>query len=156
MNLSAQIAKQLHDIHFGGNWTTVNLKDTLADVTWQEAIKQVYDFNSITALAYHTGYYVDALLTVLQGKPLQAKDIYSFDHPPINTKEDWENMQLQIWANAENAVSLIEQLPNQQFFDDFTAAQYGNYYRNIHGIIEHMHYHLGQIVLIKSILRHHI
>jgi hypothetical protein len=28
--------------------------------------------------------------------------------------------------------------------------KYGNYYRNIHGIIEHIHYHLGQIVLIEK------
>jgi len=30
--------------------------------------------------------------------------------------------------------------------------KYGNYYRNFHGIIEHCHYHLGQIVLIKKML----
>jgi hypothetical protein len=32
-------------------------------------------------------------------------------------------------------------------------AKYGNYYRNLHGIIEHTHYHLGQIVLIKKLLK---
>jgi len=31
-------------------------------------------------------------------------------------------------------------------------GKYGNYFRNIVGVIEHIHYHLGQIVLIKKIL----
>ena len=29
---------------------------------------------------------------------------------------------------------------------------HGNYYRNLHSIIEHTYYHLGQISLIKKIL----
>ena len=33
MNLTAQIAKQLKAVYFGGNWTWVNLKENLADVT---------------------------------------------------------------------------------------------------------------------------
>ena len=30
--------------------------------------------------------------------------------------------------------------------------KYGTYYRNFHGLIEHAHYHLGQIVLIKKLV----
>ena len=32
-----QIAKHFRDVHFGDNWTAVNLKDTIANVTWQQA-----------------------------------------------------------------------------------------------------------------------
>ncbi len=46
----------------------------------------------------------------------------------------------------------MEQLPEHKLWEDFTDKKYGNYYRNFHGIIEHSHYHLGQIVLIKKIL----
>ncbi len=44
----------------------------------------------------------------------------------------------------------IEQLPESKLWETFSDEKYGNYYRNIHGIIEHIHYHLGQIVLIKK------
>jgi len=47
---------------------------------------------------------------------------------------------------------LIEQLPEAKLGEIFSEEKYGTYYRNIHGIIEHTHYHLGQIVLIKKIL----
>lgn len=152
MNLPAQIAKLFRDVHFGGNWTFSNLKDNLADVTWQQAITQVYGFNTIATLVYHTNYFVSAVLKVLQGGPLDAKDIYSFDHPPIKSQEDWDKLLAQTWTDAENFASLVEQLPEETLWKDFWDPKYGNYYRNIHGIIEHTHYHLGQIVLIKKIL----
>ena len=151
--LTSQIAKHFRDVHFGGNWTVSNLKDNLADVTWQQATAKVHDFNTIATLVFHIGYFVGALLMVLRGEPLNANDKYSFDHPPINSQEDWEKFLEGIFANAEEAARLIEALPEEKLFEDFYDAKYGNYYRNIHGIIEHTHYHLGQIALIKKLVR---
>ena len=152
MKLTEQIAKHFREIHFGGNWTSVNLEESLADVNWQQATTKIYSFNTIAALVYHTNYYVSAVLEVLQGEPLNAKDKYSFDHPPIQSQEDWEKLLNKTWDNAEKFATLIEQLPESKLGETFTDEKYGNYYRNIHGIIEHTHYHLGQIVLIKKLL----
>jgi len=152
MNLTEQIAKHLREVYFGGNWTSSNLKENLADVTWQQATTKVYSFNTIVALVYHMNYFVSAILKVLRGGPLDAKDKYSFDHPTILSQEDWEKLLDKTWADAENFASLIEKLPESKLWEDFSDKKYGNYYRNIHGIIEHIHYHLGQIVLIKKIL----
>jgi hypothetical protein len=81
MNLTAQIAKHFKDVHFGGNWTSVDLKQTLADVTWQQATTKVYSFNTIAALVYHINYYVSVVTKVLKQEPLNAHDKYSFDLP---------------------------------------------------------------------------
>lgn len=153
MNLPAQIAKHFRDVHFGGNWTTSNLKDNLADVTWEQATTQIHSFNTIATLVYHTNYYVDAVLKVLQGEPLNAKDTYSFNHPPVLCKEDWEKLLAKTFTDAEHFALLAEQLPEDKLVENFTDEKYGNYYRNLHGIIEHLHYHLGQIVLIKKIVQ---
>lgn len=152
MNLSTQLAKHLRDVHFGGNWTTSNLKTHVSDVTWQQATTQVHSFNTIATLVYHTGYYVEVLLDVLNGKPINAKDEYSFKHPPIKSQEDWDTLLEKVWANAETAAHMVEQLPDNILSENFTDAKYGTYYRNISGIIEHLHYHLGQIVLIKKLV----
>ncbi len=152
MNVTEQIAKHFREIHFGGNWTSVNLKDNLENLSWQQATTQVYSFNTIATLVYHMNYYVSAVLKVLQGEALNAKDIYSFDHPPILSQADWEKLLEKTWADAEKFASLIEQLQETKLWETFSDEKYGNYYRNIHGIIEHCHYHLGQIVLIKKIL----
>ena len=153
MNLSIQIAKQLRDVHFGGNWTFSNLKDNLAGVTWQQATKKVYSFNTIAALVYHINYYVNAVTRVLQGNPINAKDKYSFDHPPIVSEEDWKKLVEKTWIDAENFANLVEQLPENRLGEDFWENKYGTIYRNITGVIEHIHYHLGQIVLIKKIVQ---
>jgi|SRR5882724_1576582 len=152
MNLTGQIAKHFRAVYFGGNWTSVNLKETLADVTWQQATTKVFSFNTIAILVYHMNYYVSAVQKVFQGEALDAHDKYSFDHTPILTGEDWEKLLDKTWRDAENFASLVEQLAESKLWEDFSDEKYGDYYRNIHGIIEHNHYHLGQIVLIKKIL----
>lgn len=155
MNLTKQMAKHFREIHFGGNWTCSNLKDNLADVTWQQATAQVHSFNTIATLVYHVNYYVSAVLKVLQGEPLDAHDKHSFDHPPILSQEDWEDLLDKTWTDAESFASLIEQLPESKLWENLLDEKYGNFYRNIHGIIEHTHYHLGQIVLVKKLLHIH-
>ncbi|WP_375434357.1 hypothetical protein [uncultured Hymenobacter sp.] len=152
MNLSEQIAKQFREVYFGGNWTAVNLKESLANVTWQQATTKVHSFNTIAALVYHTTYYVSAVLKVLEGKPLEAKDAYSFNHLPILTPEDWEKLLSETWTDAEHFACLVELLPESTLWENFSDQKYGSYYRNIQGIIEHTHYHLGQIILIKKML----
>ena len=152
MNLTAQIAKHFRDVHFGGNWTSVNLKDSLANVTWQQATTQVYSCNTIATLVFHMNYYVSAVLKVLQGEPLNAHDKYSFDHPPVQSQEDWEKLLTKTWTEAEKFATMIEQLPDSKLGETFSDEKYETYYRNLHGIIEHIHYHLGQIVLLKKIL----
>lgn len=151
MNLTAQIAKHFRQLHFGGNWTSVNLKETLADTNWQQATQKIFSFNTIAALVYHTNYYVSEVMKVLKGEPLNAHDKFSFDCPPVESQEDWNKLLNKTLADAENFAALIEQLPEDRLWETFTDEKYGNYYRNLHGIIEHTHYHLGQIVLIKKL-----
>ena len=153
MNLPQQTAKHFRDVHFGGNWTSVNLKETLADISWQEAVTKIHDLNTIAALVYHINYYVSAVLNVLQGEPLNASDKFSFDLPPIQSEADWENLLNKTWSDAENFTKLLEQLPESRFGEIFTDEKYGSYSRNVHGIIEHTHHHLGQIVIIKKLLQ---
>ncbi len=152
MTASLQIAKHFRDVHFGGNWTSENLKDQLAGVTWQQAATPVHSLNTIAALVYHINYYVSAVLKVLRGGPLDAHDKYSFDCPPVRSPEDWDRLQNKLWADAEAFIILVEQLPDSRLEENLADAKYGNYYRNLHGIIEHTHYHLGQIAIIKKML----
>src|SRR5215204_4324932 len=120
MNLPAQIAKHFRDVHSGGNWTSVNLKDSLADINWQQATTQVYSCNTIATLVFHMNYYVSAVLKVLQGQSLDAHDKYSFDHPPIQSQEDWEKLLDKTWADADKFASLIEQLPQNKLAENFS------------------------------------
>ena len=153
MNHSTQLAKHLRDVYFGGNWTASNLNDQLKDISWKEATTRVDSLNTIALLVYHMGYYIEVVIKVLQGGPLEAKDIYSFDLPPIRSEKDWKVLVEKQFSQIETLAGLIEQLPEEQLWKTFEQEKYGNYYRNLFGIIEHCHYHLGQIALIKKLLR---
>ena len=152
MSLTSEIATQFRAVYFGENWTSSTLEDNLKGVTWQQATTKVHSLNTIAALVFHMNYFVDAVLKVLRGGPLDAHDKFSFDMPPVRSEEDWQKLLDKTWTDAETFARLIEQLPENKLWEDFADKKYGNYYRNIHGIIEHNHYHLGQIVLIKKML----
>lgn len=153
MSTASTIAAHFRHIHFGGNWTCVNLRDTLKDVTFQEALHQREGFNTIVALAFHINYFVDAVLKVLEGGPLDAHDKFSFTHPPIHSEADWHRLLDKMWSDAERFAALVEQLPEDRLHADMADPKYGTWYRNLHGIIEHSHYHLGQIVILKKLVR---
>ena len=152
MSINKQIAKHFREIHFGGNWTGSGLKENLKGITWQQATINIHSLNTIAALVYHINYYVSAVLRVLKGEALNSNDKYSFDVPPIHSQNDWDQLLNKTWDDAENFAKLIEQLPDEKLWENLEDEKYGNYYRNLHGIIEHAHYHLGQIVILRKII----
>jgi uncharacterized damage-inducible protein DinB len=153
MNATQQLAKHIRDLHFGGNWTVSCLKDLTADLSWKQSVQKVSNFNTIVGLVYHINYFVKAVIPVLEGKALDAHDKYSYDHPPIHSQEDWESFLQEVWKDAERFAQLVENLEEKILWDDFTKKKYGNYYRNLLGIIEHSHYHMGQIAMIRKMVQ---
>lgn len=153
MQLAITIATHFRHVHFGGNWTCVNLLDTLKDVTWEEALHSREGFNTIAVLTFHINYFVDAVLKVLEGAPLDANDAFSFTHPPITNDADWQRLLEKLWSDADRFITLVEQLPDDRLHTDMADPKYGTWCRNLHGIIEHTHYHLGQIVVLKKLMR---
>jgi hypothetical protein len=153
MGITKEIAQHFREVHFGENWTDSCLKDQLQDVNWKEATTQVHSLNSIAMLVYHMNYYVAAVLKVLQNEPLGAKDKDSFNLPSITSQEEWDCLLTKIWDDAEKCSALIEKFPEEKLFEDMVDKKYGSFYRNFQGIMEHLYYHLGQIALIKKIIR---
>ncbi|MEM6719439.1 MAG: DinB family protein [Bacteroidota bacterium] len=152
MNIAEQIAKHFKEVHFGGNWTGSNMKDVLSGITFEQATKKVKDLNTILTLTYHIHYYVAEVLRVFEGEPLKAKDEFSFDHPEITSQAEWDAFVTKVFKAAEDFEEHLKKLPEDCFDQPFTDEKYGNYYRNMHGIIEHTHYHLGQISLLKKLV----
>ena len=152
MNFAQQSAKHLRDVFFGGNWTTTNVREVLLDVDWRTATTKVDSFNTLVALTYHIGYFVTAQLQVMRENKLDAHDKFSFDHPTIRSESDWQQLKEKVFAEVEELAAFFEKMEDHQLFDNFMEARYGSYFRNLLGLIEHTHYHLGQIVIIKKMI----
>ncbi len=154
MTQGQQLAKRFEEALLNGKWVTnTNYKELLSDVTYKEAATSYLGLNSIGLLTFHINYYVLGVLEVLKGGELGIRDAYSFDMPPLENEKDWNTLRENFIDNAgefkEHLSRLSEEVIEQPFVDD----KYGNYNRNMNGMIEHCYYHLGQIVLIKKLLR---
>lgn len=101
-------------------------------------------------LVFHTNYYIAGQIKVLKRQPLEIRDKFSYDFPPIKSEEDWQKLKNKVFEEAEEYAKLIEEMPEEKFWEPFVKEDYGNYYRNLHGAIEHLYYHFGQIALIKK------
>lgn len=153
MTFSEQLADDIRRLYFGKSWVATDLKTQLADVTWEEALTKVSSLNTIMALTYHIHYYFAGVLDVMKGGDLTIRDKFSFEHPTINSQEDWVKFLDLVWDTAEAFAKETEQMDNERLESLMTEEKYGSWFRNVLVILEHGQYHLGQIVLLKKLIR---
>ncbi|MEO1051106.1 MAG: DinB family protein [Bacteroidota bacterium] len=152
MKASTQLANRFREVIHGKWIANTNLTEQLENVSLETAITQVHGLNTIAMLTFHIHYYIAGVLNVLEGGELTIRDKYSFDLPPMNEEEEWESLKNQLIQNADKFAEQVELLPDKKLDDIFVNKNYGDYRRNIDGIIEHTYYHLGQITLVKKLL----
>ena len=152
MKTTEHIARQIREVYFGKNWSGPYLKQQIADVSWKQAITQVHNINTIATLVFHMNYYAKGVTKYLKGGELEIRDKFSFDHPPIYSAEDWSLFLQDVFDTGDKFAKTVEKLPDSILDKIFYEKVYGNYARNLMGIVEHFHYHLGQITLIKKFL----
>ena len=153
MNLSKILTKQFKDVQLDGTWISTNFKAQISDVTFEEANTRIGSLNTIALLTFHVNYYTAGVLQVLEGGTLDIRDKYSYDMQPIENAKDWDKLRNKFFSDAEHFTELMANLGDEKISESFVKEEYGNYYRNLAGIIEHSYYHLGQIVLIKKLIR---
>lgn len=153
MKRTKQIADRFREVILDGKWiANTNIQEQLADLNWQQATTQVESLNSIALLTFHIDYYIAGLISVLRGGPLEIRDKFSFDMPPVNSQEDWEELRDDLMKNAAMFADLVEAMPDDKLDAPFVDEQYGTYLRNIEAMTEHAYYHFGQITLLKKMI----
>lgn len=153
MKLSKSIANRLKEVLTEGQWVVgTNFKEQIFDLDWKDAIKKVDTLNSIADITFHIHYYIAGVTKVFEGGPLDIKDKFSFDAPPIESNQDWKDLVNRFCLDSEKFIALVEHMSEEKLFESFVDEKYGNNHRNIDVIIEHTYYHLGQILLIKKLI----
>lgn len=151
--LTGQLARHLREMHFGNNFTGPCMKSLLEGIDCELANTKVHDLNTIADLVFHIHYYIRAVIKVFDGGPLDASDKYSYDRAPVTTEAEWQNMLDEVWQNAERLAVQIEGMKDAELYGPFIDGKYGSLFRNLHGLLEHSHYHLGQIALVGKMVR---
>lgn len=145
------LAKHLRDLYDGGNWTSVCMSATLRDIPIGQALARIGEVHAIAELLFHIDYYVSTVLGVLKGGALEAHDRFSFDLKVPADETEWRAQVEQALQRGHALADAVEAMDPEQLEGDFADPKYGTWHRNILGLIEHTHYHLGQIALLKRL-----
>lgn len=154
MPTSSSLANRAKEVLTEGRWVTgSNFKAEIETVPFPDAIKKVSNLHSIAELTFHITYYLKGVNDVFDGQPLSIKDKYSFDAPLLRKPVDWQHRINTFCQEAERFISGVENLDYNALEQSFANANYGTNELNINALIEHTYYHLGQIVLIKKLIK---
>ena len=153
MKITESIAQHITEVHEGGNWTDVNIKDALADVSFKEAATVTKaSNNTIAALVHHISFYNDLVMQRLSGANPVINEANGFDVPSIKNEDDWTKIKERNLQSAQQLANSVLQFEEKNIFK-LTPTGFTTHYKTLHGNVEHAHYHLGQIVLLKKLIR---
>ena len=153
MKLTNFIAQHIIDVHVGDNWTDVNIKNTLQNISLKEAVTVTNSSaNTIAALLHHITFYNEVVLERLKGNTPIISNANGFDVPVLTKENDWMELQEKNYQSAQNLAEAVKQFPEEKLFEPVIANS-STVYKTLHGVIEHTHYHLGQIVIIKNLVK---
>src|SRR5688572_28346659 len=103
MKLTNHIAQHIMDVHIGDNWTDVNIKGTLQNISLKEAVTVTNSSaNSIAALLQHITFYNEVALERLGGNIPPISDANGFNVPALTKENDWLELQEKNYQSAQN------------------------------------------------------
>ncbi len=150
---SIQLANRFREVILNGKWiANTNVQDQLRNVSLEQAVIEIDNLNTIAKLTFHLNYYISGVLNVFEGGDLEIRDKFSFDLPKMNSEQEWSDLTTNLFSNAEKFANHVEHMSEEKLNAEFVNTDYGDFRRNIEGMIEHSYYHLGQIVLLRKML----
>lgn len=153
MNFSEAISIQVKEAYEGNSWSDVCVKDILEDIQFDEAITvTVASPNSIASLLYHIMFYNRAICQRLSGEEPYINDANGFDLPLLRDEIEWKQLQVDAMDAARALSDAIRKFPQEKLFEENPVGK-GTFYKKFHGVIEHNYYHLGQILILKKLIR---
>lgn len=153
MSIAELVAQHLLDVYKGNNWTEVNIADTLKDVTLSEAIIVTEASpNTIAALVHHLAFWNSAMTARLKGTEMKIPEDNGYKTPDLKTEADWQRIKDDNMASAAELADIIGNIDEERLFQPIVPGR-SSIYKNVQGTVEHIHYHLGQIVILKKLIR---
>lgn len=154
MQLTHLLAQHLKDVYEGNNWTDVNIDTTLEDIDWKKAQQQTEASpNTIASLLHHLLYWNGIILKRKNGETPVIPEENGYDVPFLNNEEEWAALKEKTHQSFLELADAIKDFPEDKLLENYAPAIPSTYYRNFQGIVEHAHYHLGQIIILKKLIQ---
>lgn len=142
------IAQHFYEVNYSNNWTDASVKDILHGITYEQAIKKTGSANTIALLLFHMDFYNMVVYDRIVGTTKHFEHEESLKEPNISSEADWQQLQQQYFNNVNKIHKAILEFDESCLFEQKTN---NTPYKNLHGLVEHIHYHLGQISLLKKL-----
>ena len=139
MKITQLIAAHLQEAFEGNNWSDVNVKDTLDGITFRQA-------THVTNASPNT------IKQRLQGIEPEISAANGFDLQPITSEHDWVQLKKNAFDTVNELASAIRDFPDERLPEESPVGK-GSFYKKLQGVIEHNYYHLGQIVILKNLIK---
>jgi uncharacterized damage-inducible protein DinB len=152
MSIPHLIAQHITEVYEGDNWTGVSITDAIKDVNWQQAQqKTIASSNTVAALLHHIYYWNGIMMQRVNGINPSIPDTNGFDVDELKNENDWNDLKEKTHQSFIALANAVKNFPEEKL-DEISPTGRSSYYKNLQGIVEHAHYHLGQIVIIKKLL----
>lgn len=155
MDLIAHIAEHILEVYEGDNWTEVTVKKTLSDVSLREATTISHASpNTIASIIFHMRFYNDIILQRCRGiAPGIDATTNGFNVHALTSQDEWEALKEDCGNSFKALHSEVVHMHESHLWDTSPNAN-SPIFKQLIGITEHNYYHLGQIVIIKNLIRH--
>ena len=142
--------KLFKDLYDGDPWIGVTIHETLQNIHADKAAKKLQpQLNSIWQITNHIINWRENVLKRLQGQvittPTNNYMVSIFD----TSEEAWQQTVQQMKASQEKWIAFLKNFDKEDFEEKY-AGNDMSYYEQIHGILQHDCYHLGQIVFLTK------
>jgi len=152
MRILHLIAQHILEVYEGNNWTDVNIAGTIEDVSCQQAQqKTVASQNTIAALLHHLYYWNGIMMQRANGENPSIPAANGFDVDELKNENDWNDLKEKTHQSFIELANAVTNFPEEKLNETSPTGR-SSYYKNFQGIVEHAHYHLGQMVMIKRLL----
>jgi uncharacterized damage-inducible protein DinB len=146
------IKKLLNDHYRGNPWIDVTISDTLNTVTAGDAALKVDNLNSIWQITNHMIAWREKLLERIMDKSVEVPDNNFIYEVEDTSEKAWTDTIKKFERSQEDIISFLSK-SNDMMLEKISPASGYSYFELAMAILLHDAYHLGQIVLIKKLLK---
>lgn len=148
-----RIAGELRNAVHGPAWHGPALFELLADVTPSVAASRpIAGAHSIEEIVRHLATWLDVVRERLDGRHRDIADAEDWHSAGDHSASAWQELLARVKDSAERLATRIEQFPDDALGDRLPGAapSASSAYATLHGSVQHVLYHAGQIAVLKK------